>query len=69
MAGSRGSHTAYLNNGWNFNSSSSNFPLYAISGQLNVPASTPEPMSGALLLVGGAATGLVRRLRRRQPVA
>lgn len=38
-------------------------PLYAISGQLTVPA--PEPMSGSLLLVGGVATGLVRRLRRK----
>jgi hypothetical protein len=49
-------------------SNGSSFPLYAISGQLTVPA--PEPMSGALLLTGGVATGLVRRLRRRrQPVA
>ncbi len=43
----------------------SGFSLYAISGQLMVPA--PEPMSGALLLTGGVAVGLVRRLRRRQP--
>ncbi len=49
----------------------SSLPLYAISGQLTVPGSSmPEPMSGSLLLAGGAATGLVRRLRRRaRPVA
>jgi hypothetical protein len=46
------------------------FPLYAISSQLTVPAAAPEPASGSLLLVGVAATGLVRRLRRRrQPAA
>ena len=46
-------------------------PLYAISGQLTEgPVPTPEPASGALLLAGGVATGLVRRLRRkRQPAA
>jgi len=29
----------------------------------------PEPVSGSLLLVGGAATGLVRRLRRKRQSA
>jgi hypothetical protein len=56
-----------------FTQSDSSLPLYAISGELTVPerkTSTPEPMSGSLLLVGGIATGLVRRLRRkRQPAA
>ena len=51
-------------------SNGSSFPLYAISSQLTVPAAAPEPASGAVLLVGVAATGLVRRLRRRrQPAA
>jgi len=41
-------------------------PIYAISGELTV---VPEPVSGSLLLVGGAATGLVRRLRRKRQSA
>jgi hypothetical protein len=69
MAGTANSTTSYLVSFSGFSSSTS-FPLYAISGQLTVPTSTPEPMSGSLLLAGGAATGLVRRLRRkRQPPA
>jgi hypothetical protein len=47
-------------------------PLYAISGQLTVPGlsvATPEPASGTLLLAGCMATGLVRRLRRKLPLA
>jgi hypothetical protein len=51
--------------------STKSLPVYAISGQLTVPGvPTPEPMSGSLLLAGGVATGLVRRLRRgRRPTA
>jgi hypothetical protein len=46
--------------------------IYAISSQLTVasaPTGAPEPMSGALLLTGGVATGLARRLRRRRRAA
>ena len=48
-------------------SASDTLPLYAISGLLTVSNAVPEPMSGGLLLLGGAATGLVRRLRRKRP--
>lgn len=48
-----------------FFSASDSYPLYAISGEVGVP----EPASGALLLVGGVATGLVRRRRKRHNLA
>ena len=52
--------------------SDTSLAMYAISGELTVPepkTSAPEPMSGSLLLVGGMATGLVRRLRRKRKSA
>lgn len=68
MAGTSSSTTGYLS-AFSGLSATSKLPIYAISGQLTVPVSSPEPMSGSLLLVGGAASGLVRRLRRRRQSA
>ncbi len=47
-----------------FYDSSATLPIFAISGEIDVP----EPMSLSLLAMGGLATGMVRRLRRKRPV-
>lgn len=49
--------------GWDFSASAS-LPVLAISGELTVPSSVPEPASSLLLLTSLAGTGLVLRRRR-----
>jgi hypothetical protein len=42
-------------------------PIYALSGVLSAAVAAPEPASLSFLALGGVATGLVRRLRRKPP--
>jgi hypothetical protein len=41
-------------------------PIYAISGVITTPT-VSEPATLSVLALGGVATGLVRRLRRKRP--
>jgi hypothetical protein len=66
--GSWNSKTNWLDSSGEGNASTDSFALYAISGQLTVPAArVPEPLSASLLAFGGVATWLARRFRRKHP--